>query len=40
MSWVIEETDDCGVHWRRAEHDVFQGSPIAMQVEYVVARCR
>jgi hypothetical protein len=19
MSWVIEETDDCGVHWRRAE---------------------
>lgn len=19
MPWVIEESDDCGVHWRRAE---------------------
>jgi hypothetical protein len=19
MLWIIEETDDCGVHWRRAE---------------------
>jgi hypothetical protein len=19
MAWVLEESDDCGVHWRRAE---------------------
>jgi hypothetical protein len=19
MSWIIEESDDCGVHWQRAE---------------------
>jgi hypothetical protein len=27
MPWLIEESDDCGVHWRRAELTYCYGHP-------------